>query len=84
MLRDLGSEWGVSFLDHAPVWYRDGVEVRQVSRREFKSMAQTGVVSLHTPVFDNALTRVSQLRGAEWEKPAGAAWHRRAFFQTED
>lgn len=83
MLRDLGREWDVSFLDHSPVWYRKDGEAVPVSRRDFKSMAEAGEVSLETPVFDNAVTRVSQLRGSEWEKPAGASWHRRAFFQKK-
>lgn len=79
-LKELGEEWEMSFLDHSPVWFRlDGV-VSRATRNGFKAMAAAGEVSLETPVFDNAITRVSQLRGGEWEKPAGTSWHRRAFF----
>jgi len=84
LLKELGREWNVSFLDHAPVWFRTDGQVRQASRQEFRSMADAGEVTPETPVFDNAVTRVSHLRGGEWEKPAGASWHRRAFFPKKD
>jgi len=81
VLKELGREWGTSFLDHSPVWFRDETGVRQVSRGEFKVLAQAGDVNLDTPVFSNEIVRLSQLQGGEWERPAGASWHRRAFFR---
>jgi hypothetical protein len=80
VLKELGGEWGTSFLDHSPVWFRGDGEVRRASRSEFKALAGDGQVDLDTPVFDNTITRVSQLLDGEWEKPAGSSWHRRAFF----
>ena len=80
VLKDLGQEWGLSFLDHSPVWFRTDGKVRQATRAGFKALVQGGEVGLDTPVFDNAIVRVAQLRGGEWEKPAGVSWHRRAFF----
>jgi hypothetical protein len=80
ILKELGAEWGMSFLDQAPVWFRDGGEIRRVNRGEFKRMAERGEVDLETIVFDNSITRVSHLRSGEWERPAAVSWHRRAFF----
>lgn len=80
VLKALGEEWGISFLDHSPVWFRDESEVRRATRGEFKALVGKGRVNLETRVFDNTITRVFQLRRGEWEKPAGLSWHRRAFF----
>jgi hypothetical protein len=80
VLKDLGREWQMSFLDHSPVWFRSGGQLRTASRSEFQALADAREVDLETPVFDNAVVRMSQLRGGEWEKPAGVSWHRRAFF----
>ncbi|MFC1575758.1 hypothetical protein ACFL5A_03845 [Gemmatimonadota bacterium] len=80
-LKDLGRELGVELLDHAPVFFRKGEELVRVTRREFRSLVDAGEVTLDTPVFDNSITRLGQL-GGDWEKPAGASWHRRAFFRN--
>jgi hypothetical protein len=80
VLEGLGADWGVSFLDHGPVWFRDGNGVRRVSRGEFKEMAEREEVTLDTVVFDNSITRLFHLRSGEWERPAAVSWHRRAFF----
>ncbi len=81
-LKAVGGELGADLLDHAPVWYRENGEVRRVSRPEFKILVEARKVNLDTPVFDHAITRLQELRSGEWEKPAGASWHRRAFFRN--
>ena len=81
VLKDLGKAWRMSFLDHSPVWFRSGGgELRSASRVEFRALAEAGDVHVDTAVFDNTIVRMDQLRNGEWEKPAGASWHRRAFF----
>ena len=80
VLKDLGKGWRMSFLDHSPVWFRSGGELKSASRIEFKALADAGEVHLETPVFDNTIIRMDQLRNGEWEKAAGASWHQRAFF----
>ena len=74
-LRDLGQEMGASFIDHAPVWYRDGDEIRTVSRADFRALAADATVSPRTHVFDTSLTRVGQLRLGGLERPAAETWH---------
>jgi hypothetical protein len=71
---------GASFIDHAPVWYRDGDEIRAVSRADFRALAADATVSPRTHVFDTSLTRVGQLRLGGLERPAAETWHGRAFF----
>ena len=80
VLKEVGAKLGLTLLDQAPVYFREGEGVQRLSRAEFKSRAESGEVDVETPVFDNSITRLSQLRSGEWERPAGASWHRRAFF----
>ncbi|MCH1570013.1 MAG: hypothetical protein L7S64_01610 [Longimicrobiales bacterium] len=80
-LRGLGQELGVSFIDHASVWYRAPDGVRTTSRPDFKALAAQGVVTKETHVFDTSLTRIAELRAGALERPASATWHGRAFFR---
>lgn len=81
-LRALGEEIGVRYIDHSLVWYREGTAVRTATRPDFRRLAESDDVSLETRVFDTSLTRISQLRRGEFEKPAGASWHARVFFRV--
>ena len=80
VLKEVGDDLGLSFVDQGPVLYREGEEIRLASREEFKKKVDAGEVGLETRVFDNSITRLAQLEDGAWEKPAGASWHRRAFF----
>jgi hypothetical protein len=80
-LRSLGQAMGVTFIDHAPVWFRDGDAVRSVARSDFRVLAAEGQVSADTHVFDTTLTKVGQLRMGALERPASATWHGQAFFK---
>ena len=80
-LRGLGSELNVSLIDHAPVWYRDGEEIRTVTRGEFRALAESGAVDSETHVFDTSLTTIGSFRAGELEQPAAETWHGRAFFK---
>jgi hypothetical protein len=83
VLKEEGARLKMSFLDHAPVYFRREGGIHRASRADFKGMAAGGEVALETPVFDTSVTRLIQFRNREWEKPAGASWHRRAFFPEE-
>ena len=80
-LRAIGRELDVSFIDHAPVWFRGKGGVRTVSRPGFKKLAADGTVSRETHVFDTSLTRLSDLRAGVFERPASETWHGRTFFR---
>jgi len=80
-LKALGGELGVELLDHAPVWYRAGADVRRVSREAFLALAREGSVSSDTRVFDPSLTRMVHLRREGLERPARRSWHAQAFFR---
>jgi len=67
-------------VDNSPVMYRDGEEIQRVSRARFGELAESGAVSLSTPVFDNTVATVGDVRAGRWEKPARESWHGKAFF----
>jgi hypothetical protein len=83
-LRALGAELDVSLVDHAPVWYRvDAGDVRTVSRKEFRALAEGGFVGPDVFVFDTALTKIGEERAGGLERSAGDTWHGKAFFTAQ-
>lgn len=82
VLAALERDLGVELTNHGPVLYRDGGGVNRVDRAVFATLAREGAVSSDTIVFDNTLTRLSELQAGRWELPARDSWHRRAFFSA--
>ncbi len=80
-LRDFGGELRVTLIDHQPVWFRDGTEIRTLSRAEFRALVADGGIGADVPVFDTSLTRVEQARVGELERSATETWHGQAFFK---
>lgn len=80
-LRTLEREIGATLIDSPPIWYRDQGKLRGASREHFAELARAGSVSLDTPVFDNTLATVGEVRDGRWEVPARESWHRLAFFE---
>jgi hypothetical protein len=81
-MKGLGQQLGVDLLDHASVFYRDGDQVRRVSREDFADAAQQCIVTPATTVFDNTIPTAGALRAGAWEAPAARTWHARAFFEA--
>ena len=79
LLKGLEARLRVGLVDNTPIWFMDQQEVRRVERGTFRELARSGEVGPGTTVFDNTVTRVGQLRGGEWQRPARDAWHGRAF-----
>lgn len=80
-LRALGADLGVTFIDHSPVWFREGDEIHLASRAEFGAMARAATISSSGHVFDTSLTKVGQARNGWLERPAAETWHGPAFFE---
>ena len=79
-MKVLQAELGVELVNNAPVLFKNGGTVERVSRERFAELAEAGAVSLETPVFNNTLTRVGDLRAGRWEVRVEDSWHRQAFF----
>lgn len=80
-VRQLEGPFGVRFLGHETVWYRDNAgRIRGASRPEFRRLARGGQVTRNSVVFDNALAELADVRSGRWEGPAADHWHA-AFFE---
>ena len=79
-MKRLEQELDVELVNHAPVVFREGDEIRRVARDEFAALAASGAVGPETTVFDNTLTRLGDVRAGRWETPIANSWHARAFF----
>ena len=82
VLTALEARIAVPLTNHGPVLFRDASGVRRVERPEFARLAREGAVTSDTVVFDNTLTRLSDLQAGRWEIPARDSWHQRAFFSS--
>jgi hypothetical protein len=78
-IRSLEGRLGVSLLDNARVFYREGDEIRVVARPEFHALAEAGRVDADTVVYNNVLTTVGEFRRGLWEVPVRRSWHLSAF-----
>ncbi len=81
MLKELEAEIGSRLVDNTPVYYRSARGVERVSRGGFGERVAAGEVTLDTPVFNNTITRLGELREGKWEGPARQSWQGRAFFR---
>lgn len=78
-LTTLERQMGVELVNHGPVLYRTPQGVAREPRPAFADRAKRSEVTPDTVVFNNTLTRVGELPD-QWEVPARASWHGKAFF----
>lgn len=70
---------GAELSDNSRVfWHRDSAVV-SADRTGFRRLVEQGEISGDTPVFDNSITRLGELRSGGWERSYNSAWHSRAF-----
>ena len=82
VLKQIEERLGVGLVEHGAIYHRaPSGELRRSDRAGFKRLVDAGEVDGDTPVIDTTLTRVGALRAGEWERPARASWHGKAFFR---
>ena len=70
----------IAWIPSLHVIYRDvDGRIQHCARPQFRSLAEQGVVTADTPVFDPSITSIQALRAGQFEQPAGASWHAEAF-----
>lgn len=79
-MKDLEQRIGIEIVNHAPVVFRQGEEIKRVPREQFADLVSSGAVGPETTVFDNTLTKLGDVRAGCWETQAANSWHARAFF----
>jgi len=80
LLQQTERELHISLLDSSRVQYRDRQEaVQSVPRADFRRLVSHGEVDGETPVFDNTVSTLGDLRAGRWERPMRDSWHAEAF-----
>ena len=80
-LSELERQLDVELVNHGPVLYRTTDGVTRTTRAAFGDRVKAGEIAPETIVFNNTLTRVGDLAD-QWEVPAHASWHGKAFFRN--
>ena len=84
-LGELEGQMGVTMRDASLVFWRDAAgQVQAAPRPAFRERVRAGEVDADTPVFDNTVGTVGDLRGGRWELPMRESWHGRAFGTAGD
>lgn len=75
-LKALQAEYERDLFNRMVFSYKDGEEVRTVSREEFARLYAEGAIDDNTPVFDTLVAAKGDF-DAGFIKPLGRSWHKR-------
>jgi hypothetical protein len=75
-MQDIENQYGISLFDRMTFAYMDNDTVKTASKPTFKRFYTEGVINDETPVFDNLVNTVKDLKST-WVKPLKESWHRR-------
>lgn len=79
-IEDVAQQLNIEWVPTLDIVYRDADgHVQHCSRATFRALAEEETVTAETPVFDPSITTLGALRDGQFEQPAGASWHARAF-----
>ncbi len=77
-LKQVQKELGLDFFDRMQIAYRDGDDIKTVSRSEFEKLIENGKVDENTIVFNNMVVNSQELE-LNWEVPLKDSWHAQVF-----
>jgi hypothetical protein len=78
LMLDLEKEFKISLFDRFQLAYRDGEEIKTVSRETFQNLIDTGIIDADTVVFNNLVSTREALK-TNWEILLKKSWHYRIF-----
>lgn len=81
-IRGLEGQYDLKLMERLNVAYLEDEKVKVISLETWKQEAAAGNVTLDTPVFNNMITRLSEIYTG-WIQPAGESWLKK-FFQPEN
>ena len=85
LFKNLKGNNGLNALNHDLVFYKSGdKKVESAGRENFQRLLRSSVVSGDTPVFDNTVQTVGEVRRGSWELPLKESWHANAFELCSD
>jgi hypothetical protein len=73
------AEVGVELTDPATIYFKDNQNVTSLHRDDFQQLVSSGKVNSGTPVFNNAVSSLDELRRGRWELPFAESWHAKRF-----
>lgn len=77
-MKDLENEYQINLFDRFNLAYRDGEEIKSVSRNEFEELIKAGTITDNTIVFNNLVQTLAELN-TKWEVPLKDSWHIQLF-----
>lgn len=77
-LKRIQEELGIDFFDRMSIAYREGEEIKTVSRNEFEKLIQNGAINRETIVFNNMVENGKDLE-LSWEVSFKDSWHAQVF-----
>jgi hypothetical protein len=77
-MKDLENEYQINLFDRFNLAYRDGEEIKSVSRNEFEELIKAGTITENTIVFNNLVQTLAELN-TKWEVPLKDSWHIQLF-----
>lgn len=78
-LREMREKTGIDFIDSPTCCYRDGDDVRCVTRSGFRELASADNVDGDTMVFDLTVPTVGDYKSGRFETAAATSWYAKAF-----
>jgi hypothetical protein len=85
LFKNLKANNGLNALNHNLVFYKSGEKrVESTERENFQERIHSSVVGGNTPVFDNTVETVGEVRSGLWELPLKKSWHANAFDLCSD
>lgn len=77
-MKDLENEYQINLFDRFNLAYRDGEEIKSVSRNDFEELIKDGTINGNTLVFNNLVQTLAELK-TKWEVPLKDSWHIQLF-----
>lgn len=77
-LKKVQQELELDFFDRMQIAYRDGENIKTVSRTDFEELIESGKVDENTIVFNNMVGNSQELE-ENWEVPLKDSWHAQVF-----
>ncbi|RMG45342.1 MAG: hypothetical protein D6719_00360 [Candidatus Dadabacteria bacterium] len=78
-VRAASTESGANFDVRPEIYFRNGENICCVTSQEFKKLCSQGKISPDTIVFNNSITKLSDLKNNRWETELKNSWHYKKF-----
>jgi hypothetical protein len=77
-MKELENEYQINLFDRFNLAYRDGEEIKSVSRNDFEELIKAGTITKNSIVFNNLVQTLDELK-TKWEVPLKDSWHIQLF-----